>query len=310
MKILITGGAGFLGSNITEFLKDKADILIIDNFATSNPKNINISKNISLIEGTIANSDLVEKTILDFKPTIIIHSAASYKNPNNWNEDIDTNIKGTANIIKSCEKISIKKIIYFQTALCYGKPKEKPITLSHPLSPFTSYSISKTAGEDFIKLSKLPFISLRLSNIYGAKHFSGPIPTFYKRLKAGKECFVVDTRRDFLELQDFLDLLYEILFNNNKCGVYNVSSGKDCSIKEIFDLIVKELYIKLEKEVEIIDRGIDDVNTLLLDPSKTEEDFNWKAKVKLKDGIKKIIKWYEENGVEEAYTHLKIGEKN
>jgi len=309
MRILITGGAGFLGSNITEYLKKRADIIIVDNYATSNPENIIVSKNITLIEGTIENSDLVEKTIQDFKPTIVIHSAASYKDPNNWKEDINTNIIGTANIVKSCEKIDIKKIIYFQTALCYGKPKEKPITLSHPTSPFTSYSISKTAGENFIKLSGLPFISLRLSNIYGPRHFSGPIPTFYKRLKANKECFVVDTRRDFLELQDFLDLI-DIILISNKCGIYNVSSGKDCSIKEIFDLILNELEIKLEREVKIINPGIDDVNTLLLDPSKTEDDFNWKAKVSLKDGIKKIIKWYEKNGVEQAYTHLKIGDNN
>jgi len=309
MKIFITGGAGFLGSNITEFLKNRAEIVILDNFTTSNPNNIEVSKNIKLIEGTIANSDLVEKIIQDFKPMIVIHSAASYKDPNNWKEDIDTNITGTANIIRSCEKIDIKKIIYFQTALCYGKPKEKPITLSHPLAPFTSYSISKTAGEDFIKLSNLPFISLRLSNIYGPKHFSGPIPTFYKRLKAEKECFVVDTRRDFLELQDFLDLIDKILATNI-CGIYNVSSGKDCSIKEIFDLIVKELDIKLEREVKIIDPDKDDVNSLLLDPFKTEEDFNWRAEVKLEQGIKKIVKWYEKNGVDQAYTHLKIGDKN
>src|SRR5207244_3821868 len=118
-----------------------------------------------------------------FKPEIVVHAAASYKDPENWKEDVLTNVLGTSNVVKESIKSHVKRVIYFQTSLCYGKPQTAPITLEHRVNPESSYAISKTAAEQYIALSGLDFISFRLANVYGPRNISGPLPTFFKRLK-------------------------------------------------------------------------------------------------------------------------------
>ena len=308
MKILITGGAGFIGSNLVDRLLEQGhEILVVDNYATSRKEFLSSHHALQIVEGTVADADLINKTFADFKPTHVIHAAASYKDPDDWKEDIATNVNGTVHIVKACQNFGIERLIYTQTALCYGTPQENPITIKHPLNPITSYSITKTTGERFIMMSGVPYVSLRLANVYGERHFSGPMPTFYKRLKAGQNCFVVDTRRDFIELKDLLKLIDKIIAGEGEDGCYNVSSGKDCSIKEIFDLMIEYMSIELEKPVEVIPPGNDDISTLLLDPSLTEKVFDWKADTPLSEGLKTLVKWYDKYGVAEAYTHLKIG---
>ena len=198
MRILITGGAGCLGSNIIErYLPDGHSICVIDNFATGKREVIPKIKGLSLVEGTISNQDLVDKTFDQFKPSHVIHSAASYKNPLDWQEDIRTNVIGSINIAKASLFHNVDRLINFQTALCYGRPKSIPIPSDHPTSPFTSYGISKTAGEAYMLQSGVPVVSLRLANICAPRLAIGPIPTFYKRLKTGQSCFCSDTVRDF-----------------------------------------------------------------------------------------------------------------
>ncbi len=210
MKILITGGAGFIGSHLAEKLLAKNHkILVIDNYQTGRRDNLKPHKNLTIIENTIANRKVVEKIFDKFKPDKVIHAAASYKDPNNWFEDSMTNIIGTINIVNSSQKHKVKRIIYFQTALCYGvKPIQQPITFTHPFfsgkySGGSSYAISKTAGEMYIELSGLDFISFRLANAYGPRNLSGPLPTFYHRLTKNMPCSVMDTRRDFIFIKDF-----------------------------------------------------------------------------------------------------------
>jgi UDP-glucose 4-epimerase len=198
-------------------------------------------------------------------------------------------------------------LIYFQTALCYGlKPLEQPITLKHPLNPSgSSYAISKTAGEHYISLSGIDYISFRLANAYGPRNLSGPLPAFYNRLSNNKKCFVMDTRRDFIYVDDLIRVVIKAIDGKGKKGYYHVASGSDFAIKELFDATVKAMNIKLNQEVEVRERNPDDVYTILLDPSKTYDDFKWKALTPLKKGVKAAVEWYQKYGVTQTYTHLK-----
>jgi UDP-glucose 4-epimerase len=264
-----------------------------------------------VVEATIADQELVNKLFDDFQPEQVIHAAASYKDPNNWTEDSLTNVLGTANITQAAQRLNVKRLIYFQTALCYGlKPLEQPITLNHPiLSGGSSYAISKTAGEQYIQLSGLDYISFRLANAYGPRNLSGPLPTFYHRLTNDKPCFVMDTRRDFIYIDDLIDVVIKALDGKGSKGAYHISSGSDYSIKELFDATVKALDIRLEQEVEVRPRNVDDAFTILLDPSQTNQDFNWKITTPLETGVKAAIEWYKQYGISQTYTHLKIGEE-
>jgi UDP-glucose 4-epimerase len=308
MKVLITGGAGFLGSNLADRLLARGDqVVVIDNFETARRDNLAPAGRLTLIEGSIADSDLVSRTFDEHEPEAVVHAAASYKDPENWYGDAHTNVVGTVNVVRAAERRDVGRLIYFQTALGYGlHPLEQPITLSHPMQPGgSSYAISKTAAEEYIFLSKLDYISFRLANAYGPRNLSGPLPTFFQRLTTGKPCFVMDTRRDFIYVSDLVEVVTGALDGRGRRGPYHISSGRDFSIKELFDATVKALGIHLDRDVEVRPRNPDDVATILLDPSETESDFDWRTTTPLEVGVAAAVDYYRSHGIEQTYTHLK-----
>src|SRR6266571_9224361 len=242
MRVLITGGAGFIGSHLADRLLAGGDqVLVIDNCATGLLDNLSLRSNLEVVEGTIADSSLVHRLFDEFQPEQVVHAAASYKDPENWTEDSLINVMGTVNVVQASRRLSVKRLIYFQTSLCYGlNPIEQPITLNHPIRPAgSSYAISKTAGEYYVMLSGLDFISFRLANAYGPRNFSGPLPTFYHRLVNNKPCFVTDARRDFIFIDDVIDLVMMAVKGKGQKGVYHVSSGSDVAIKDLFEATIK-----------------------------------------------------------------------
>lgn len=307
MKVLITGGAGFIGSHLADRLLSQGDrVLVIDNFNTGRRDNLVARPNLEIVEGTIADRTLVEDAFERFRPEAVVHAAASYKDPEGWEEDVRTNALGTAHVVRAAERTGVGRLVYFQTALCYGgTPLEQPITLDHPIRPESSYAISKTAGEHYIALSRLDFVSLRLANVYGPRNLSGPLPTFFSRLTTGKRCYVADTRRDFVYVDDLLEVVHLAVAGKGKRGYYHVSSGSDFAIKELFDEAVEVLGIRLETPAEVRPREPGDVFSILLDPSKTNRDFGWKARMPLREGVRRAIEYYQEYGVTETYTHLR-----
>jgi UDP-glucose 4-epimerase len=306
MKILITGGGGFIGSNLADrLLAEGHDVLTVDNYATSRRDNLTSQERLTIVEGSIAEEAFFNGVVDDFGPEAIVHAAASYKDPDAWEEDARTNALGTAIVVKAAERTQVKRFIYFQTALCYGvKPEEQPITLNHPLRPYdSSYAITKTAGEDYIRLSSLPWVSFRLANVYGPRNLSGPLPTFFSRLTQDKACFVTDTRRDFLFVTDLVDVVVKAI-DGAGSGAYHVSSGSDVAIKDLFDATTSALGLGAI-DVEVRPRAADDAESILLDPSRTNADFDWQTSVSLQDGVAQAIAWYQEHGIEQTYTHLK-----
>jgi len=307
MKILITGGAGFIGSHIADELWAQGhEIFIVDNFVTGQNVNLQRRKKLTVIEGTIANEALVRRSFERCRPDIVVHAAASYKTPNNWNEDSDTNVKGTANVVRYAQEENVKRLIYFQTSLCYGlQPLEQPITLAHPIiSEGSSYAITKTAGENFVKLSGLDWLSFRLANVYGPRNLTGPLPTFYRRLTSGQSCFVMNTRRDFLYIKDLVEVITKAVSGIGRSGIYHIATGQDFSIRELFEASVEALGITPKGDLHYCARGEDDVDTILLDPTVTQKEFDWKAIVSLRDGVRAAVDYYRDFGIEQTFTHL------
>ena len=191
-----------------------------------------------------------------------------------------------------------------QTALCYGDPVNYPIPTDYRCAPTTSYGISKLAGESYMMLANIPVISLRLANICAPRLAIGPIPTFYKRLRAKQDCYCTDSKRDFLDIDDFLDLIDIILKDDETTGIFNVSSGKGTKIKDIFNYIASYLNIA-DTDIEVVPVADDDIAYVVLDPSKTKSVFGWQANVSVEEMIKKQLQWYEVNGIDTIYSHLK-----
>ena len=142
-------------------------------------------RNLTLVEGSIVDRALVDRAVRRFQADHVIHSAAAYKDPDDWLEDTRTNVEGTIHIVQrqGCRSEALRK---FPHRARLWPARSMPIPATRLRGPFTSYGISKQAGESYLAMSGLPFVSLRLANVTGPRLAIGPIPTFYTRLKAGK----------------------------------------------------------------------------------------------------------------------------
>ncbi len=301
--MLVTGGAGFIGSHLSDRLLEQGhEVVVVDNLTTG--RRANVPDGARFVEGDIQVQhwlDWVFKRPID----VVVHAAASYKDPDDWRSDVATNTFGTAEVVKAARGHGCRRFIYFQTALCYGTtPDEQPVSLDHPLRPDSSYAISKTAAEQYIALSGLDWVSFRLANCYGPRNLSGPLPTFFKRLTEGDPVYVADSRRDFVFVDDLVELVMRAVGGTGR-GVYHASSGSDYAISDLYGAVTDALGGDLP-DAEVKPRSEGDAETILLDPSRTRREFAWWPTTPLGVGVARAVEWYRENGVGETYTHLKI----
>jgi len=307
MKVLITGGLGQIGSHIAEMLLERGDeVLVIDNLDTGRKEHLSDHPNLKIVIDTIADKNLVDTIFEEYRPHAVVHTAASYKDPNDWYNDTLTNCVGGSNIVSASKEFGVSRFIYFQTALCYGlKPIEQPITLNHPRNPGgSSYAITKTANELFIELSGLDYVTFRLANVVGPRNVAGPLPIFYQRLKDGKQCFITKSRRDFVFVKDLARTVLKACDGIGH-GAYHFSSGTDVAISELYDAVVKAMNISPYPQAELRDIGPDDVFSILLDPSRTYQDFGNLEFTPIETTVKEAIEYYQVHGTLGEYTHLK-----
>lgn len=308
MRVFISGVAGQVGSHTADALLARGDeVSGIDNFATGRRINLPDHSRFTFTEGTIADRNQVLDLIDQFQPDAIVHAAASYKDPDDWVEDVATNVAGAVNLIHAAKQVGAQRFIYYQTALVYGvKPLTNPITLEHPrLVANSSYSISKGAAEDYLQLSGLNSIVFRLANVIGDRCVSGPLPIFYQRLKDGKRCFVTKSRRDFVYVGDLVNATLQAL-DGKGSGAYHFSSGSDFPIMELYEGVAHALGMDPIPDVEVKDLGEDDAPSILLDPSRTFQDFGTIEFTSLQETINRAISYYEQYGTEGEFTHLRV----
>lgn len=307
MKVFITGGNGQVGSTVADMMLARGDtVMSIDNFSTGRRDNLLAQDNLTQVEDTICDGALIDRLFAEFKPDIVVHTAASYKDPDDWGTDAMVNAGGTANIAKACKDHKVGRLVYFQTALCYGtKPVQQPIQLDHPINPVnSSYAISKTAGENYVQFSGVEWVSFRLANVIGERNVSGPLPIFYSRLSSGKRCFVTPARRDFCYAGDLAKVVVKAADGTGH-GAYHFSSGKDVAILELYDAVVGAMKLNEYPDPEVKPLGPDDAASILLDPSRTFADFGVPEFTPLSEIAARAVARWAEHGVEGGYTHLK-----
>ncbi len=307
MRVFITGGNGQVGSTVAGLLLARGDeVMSIDDFSTGRRDNLEPQPGLTQVEGTIADAATVDRLFANFKPEVVIHTAASYKDPDDWGTDALVNAVGTANVAKAAKAHGAGRLVYFQTALCYGtKPLHQPIRLDHPLNPAnSSYAISKTAGENYVQFSGVDWVTFRLANVIGPRNVSGPLPIFYERLTGGKRCFVTTARRDFCYAGDLATVVVRAADGAGR-GTYHFSSGRDVAIKELYDSVVRALKLNDYPEPDIRPLGPDDAPSILLDPSRLFADFGEVEFTPLDEITVRSVERWNAHGVHGGYTHLK-----
>ncbi len=292
--VLITGGAGFIGSNIAKYFISQNDynIIIIDNLSTGSFDNIS-NLNLKFIECDILSKIKLEEIFSLNNIDYVIHQAAqssvdkSLEDPSFNGEE---NIIGTINLLKLSVKYKIKKFIFASSASVYGIPQYLPIDEEHPLNPVSFYGISKQSAENYIKLFNklysLNFIILRYSNVYGNKDFAGEnetnvISIFYKNLLNNNEIIIYGDglqTRDFVFVKDIAIANYLSLKSNIKNEIFNVGSGEKTSVIEIYKILSNLLNKNIS--INYKNNKIGDINHSYFNINKIKRLLNWEPFIK------------------------------
>ncbi len=290
--ILITGGCGFIGSNLSEYLhKKNYKVIVIDDLSIGNIKNLFSLKKIQFIKKDILNIDKVK--ILPKKIDAVIHLAAKAEiliSNNKEEQYFKDNVITLKKVLNFCAKRKIKKLIFTSSASVYGDTKNKKISESFPLKPNHYYSFTKYIGEKIIqsycKINKLDYTILRLFNVYGVK--SNAVVAKFIAQKIQKKKLTIygngKQERDFIHINDVNEVITQCLKNqksNNK--IYNVGSGNSISIIALKNLITKNKHIHLTKRN-------DDIEISIANNKKIKKDLNLKFKTDIPSGIKEMEK--------------------
>ena len=297
MKIIITGGAGFIGSHLVKKLLDKKHkIIVIDNFSTGRKLNIEEFKHkIKIVKADISKQGKWSKNFANVKA--VFHLAAladivpSIQNPDKY---FAANVLGTKNILNACISNKVPRIIYSASSSCYGIPKKYPTSENEKIEPRYPYALTKRIGEELIlhysKIYNLKAISLRLFNVYGTKSrtsgtYGAMFGVFLKQKIESKPLTVVGDgkqKRDFTYVSDIVEAFYKSLFYNGKIDIFNIGTGKPISVNKIVKILKC-------KKVQIPKRpGEPDITHANIKLVKNE--LNWRAKITIEKGISLILK--------------------
>ncbi|ACX73455.1 NAD-dependent epimerase/dehydratase [Methanocaldococcus vulcanius M7] len=297
--ILVTGGAGFIGSHIVDkLIENNYDVIILDNLTTGNKNNINPKA--EFVNADIRNKDLDEK--INFKDVeVVIHQAAQINVRNSVENpvyDADVNILGTINILEMMRKYDINKIIFASSGgAVYGEPNYLPVDENHPINPLSPYGLSKYVGEEYIQLYNrlygTEYAILRYSNVYGERQDprgeAGVISIFIDKMLKNQRPIIFgdgNQTRDFVYVGDVAKA--NLMALNWKNEVVNIGTGKETSVNELYKVIANELNYNNKPIYDKPREG--EVYRIFLDVKKAQ-NLGWVPDVDLKEGIKKVINW-------------------
>lgn len=306
-RIIVTGGAGFIGSNLARKLSEDCNkVIVIDNLSTGNYYNIQDlekSGKIEFIKGTTTDLNLLQQIFKDVD--YVFHQAAIPSVPRSIKDPVSTNnanINGTLNVLIASRENDVKKVVFASSSSTYGNiptlPK-KEVMVPHPISP---YAVSKLAGEYYCKAFKevynLPTISLRYFNVYGPRQnpkseYAAVIPKFINRVLKGKKPVIYgdgEQTRDFTYVEDVISA--NILAAETRAtGVFNIGGGSNISINSLAELIMKICGERLG--LDYSDPAPGDVRHSLADISRANEKLGYQPKFDLNKGLKETVKWIQ-----------------
>jgi UDP-glucose 4-epimerase len=301
MNILVTGGAGFIGKHLVDFLlKKDFRVTILDNFSNSTKESISpfIKRGVKIIDGDIRNlPDIVNASK---NQDLIIHLAAKisvFESIENPLETFQVNVDGTRNVLAACKKNQIKKLIVSSSAAVYrdGLPDVK-LTEESEINPISPYGESKVKMEqtinEFASKHEINYVILRFFNIYGigqSSEYAGVITKFMEKIKQGKPLEIFGDgmqTRDFVAVQDVVRSIDNAI-SSEKSGIYNIASGKGISVKDLAELIISLSGKNLDIQYTAGKKG--DIIFSEADISSAKDDLGYYSKVELKEGINNVL---------------------
>jgi UDP-glucose 4-epimerase len=299
LRILVTGGAGFIGSHLVKALvKAGHSVRILDNFSTGSLENLgDIAGSVELVVGDVRSYDVVEKAVKGVDAVIhlaaLIDVAESIEKPDLY---FDVNARGTYNIAKACKGVSV--LVFASTCAVYGEPVKLPVAEDHPIAPKSPYAATKVAGEAFIQaysnLYDYRYAILRLFNVYGPKQskaYAGVIIEFIKRVSRGEPPIIFgdgEQTRDFIHVGDVVSAVMRVLTNEKAWGVFNIGSGKPVTINQLAKLILK-LMNREDLEPVYAPPRPGDIRHSVADIAKARKVLGFEPRISLEEGVKRLV---------------------
>ena len=304
-NVLVTGGAGFIGSNIVDRLSPENKVIVLDNLFSGLISNLEESKNqITFIKGDILDKALVKDIVAEVE--FIFHLAAHVGNIRSLKDpyfDMDVNIKGTLNLLEACRDSNIKRFVYTSSGAIFGEAKYLPIDEDHPLNPESPYAVSKLAAEKycfaFHKVYDVPTVALRYFNVYGPRQdtseYANAISIFLSKTKEGKPLTIFGDgkqTRDFVFIEDVVNANILAATQPAAAGeIFNIATGRATSINQLTDLI-KQVSTR-ENQITYAPPRAGEVRDSRANIEKTRKLLGYNPKTSFKEGL--LSTWKEVN---------------
>lgn len=304
MRVLVTGGAGFIGSHTVEALMAAGhEVAVLDNLSTGSRKNL--PSQVRLIEADIRHDNLTE-IFAQVRPEAVIHLAAQTMVPYSLqhpDEDADTNIGGIAKVLEACRNNAVKRVVFSSSAAVYGDAAVLPLTETDGGALESFYALSKLTSEKYLALYQhcygLEYVVLRYANVYGERQGDGGeggvVSIFARKIAAGEALAVFgdgEQTRDFIYVKDVAQanaLAVSTAFPNN---CYNVSTDCETSVNCLIETFAAAMAPRTMPAVSYQSAREGDIYRSRLDCTKAAEKMGFRAKTPLAEGIKKTLTYF------------------
>jgi UDP-glucose 4-epimerase len=302
MKVLVTGGCGFIGSTIVDKLIEKNyDVVVVDNMSTGKKERLN--KKARLLIADIKESVKLDDIFKSEKPEIVIHTAAQVMLRKSIEEpifDAMTNVIGTINVLEACRKNGVKKIVYTSTGGArYGNPEYLPVDEKHEINPTSPYGISKHTAEHYVKayneLYGLDYLIFCFGNVYGPRDdpkCKRVTAIFSDQIIRGEQPVIFgdgEQTRDFIYVLDLAEFIANSIEKNPPHKLFNLANGEQVSVNQIFNELKK--ISGYPGEAKHIDAVKGEVRDIVLDTTRAKKELDWKPKTSMEKGLKETFEW-------------------
>jgi len=300
-RCLVTGGAGFIGSNLTRaLLAHGATVTVLDNFVTGKRENLTAAESLRVVEGDLCSFEELPEVVAE--SDYIFHLAAqvgNIKSIEKTEDDARTNVLGSVRLLRACRGSDVKKVVYSSSSAIFGEAKRIPIDEGHPHAPESFYALSKLTAERYSLLAAsiwgVPAVCLRYFNVFGLpmeyNEYTGVISIFFNRLQAGEPLVIYgdgQQSRDFVYVSDVVQANLKAAMKGRPGGVYNVGSGESTTIVRLAETMIE--LTGGDSGVVFEDFRTGEVRRSLADVSHARTEFGFEPSYDLRQGLAEMWK--------------------